>query len=254
MAKKARTILQHAVPLLIYVPQNLFFHVPDEQLQTVRDAAAKLDLYPADDTTMPPAYGCEYATGAVRFDVHDHNLWHNKLRLGPTQRLVFVPLSWSRLRPSEAFPINSGAPEIQFEPRTPRTARIPKMPSNVLTIPIAATCATLIRIASREPILGPIRIELRVDLSGIIGYCLLDMSYEGDYMEFPSNDVPLSTKELADIQHASDQIQGWAFRDDEEWMRELLLQIVSGKKDYSDLPSRKSDERVGVLETVDQSV
>jgi hypothetical protein len=75
----------------------------------------------------------------------------------------------------------------------------------------------------------------------LIGYGLFDMSYEGDYMEFPANEEPLSDQEILEIESAVAEMNKWAFRSDEEWIREILIQIVTGKKSYDDLPFGGND-------------
>lgn len=62
------------------------------------------------------------------------------------------------------------------------------------------------------------------------------MSYEGDYMEIIPNDVPLSDTEVAEIDDTESKMKKWAMRKDEEWIRDMLIQIVTGKKTYDDLP------------------
>lgn len=63
------------------------------------------------------------------------------------------------------------------------------------------------------------------------------MSYEGDYMEFPPDDQPLSEKEVAEMEHAVREIRSWVLNSDEEWMTEALVDVVvTGKACYHNLP------------------
>lgn len=70
----------------------------------------------------------------------------------------------------------------------------------------------------------------------MITYGLFDMSYDGDYMDIPPNEQPLSDEEKLEINNAVEEMRRWTFRTDEEWMREFLIQIVTGSKTYDDLP------------------
>ncbi len=74
----------------------------------------------------------------------------------------------------------------------------------------------------------------------MIGYSLFDMSYEGAYMEILPNDQPLSDEERLEIEKAATEIKEWAIREDEEWIRDLLVEIITGKKTYYDLPYKGS--------------
>jgi hypothetical protein len=62
------------------------------------------------------------------------------------------------------------------------------------------------------------------------------MSYEGDYMEFPSNDQPETKEETLEREMAIEEINRWSWRDNELWIRDALATIVSGKARYEDLP------------------
>ena len=112
----------------------------------------------------------------------------------------------------------------------------PTLPRNTLTVPLPATCAAFVRMAARETRGSWVREALFEGLAGVILYSLFDMSYEGDYMEFPPNDEPLSDKEVLEIENAVATMRKWAFRNDEEWIREALIQITTAKKRYEDLP------------------
>ncbi|EFQ36247.1 hypothetical protein CGRA01v4_14969 [Colletotrichum graminicola] len=92
------------------------------------------------------------------------------------------------------------------------------------------------------------------DLSSVIAYSMLDMSYEGDYLQLPEDDVDeaddsrendkdaaaLAEKEALEMTDALNNIRDWHFRKNEDWNRETLIQLVSGKLRYDDLPSNEA--------------
>ena len=59
-------------------------------------------------------------------------------------------------------------------------------------------------------------------------------------MEFPPNDQPLTDDEIAEIEKAVDEIKGWDFRKDDEWIRDALVSRVSGKASYEELPFKET--------------
>lgn len=206
--------------------QSLFLLVPDGQLQRVRELAAEVGLSPADENTLRSIYPCELSGLAVRYLIDDS--FRTAPHEGPPRRrLVFLPMSWTGITPDELVPISA------------QDASQPTLPSSVQTMPLPIACTALVRIAAREKRGSPLHEGVIERLSSIIGYSLFDMSYEGDYMEFPPNDQPLSDQETLEIQNAVVEMNKWVFREDEEWIREILVQIVSGKKDYVDLPCQE---------------
>lgn len=70
------------------------------------------------------------------------------------------------------------------------------------------------------------------------------MTYEGDYMELLTDDVPRTEKELMEMDNAVKAIKGWAFKDDEVWMRDTLVRILRGEAPYESFPweTRINDE------------
>lgn len=202
--------------------QNLVFLVPDDQLQTVCELAAYYHLYPADTHTLRPVHPSEFADGALRYLVDDSPGWSPDTGF-PRSRLVFLPLSWTSITRRELIPILAKA---GWEPTLPCT---------VWTVPLPATCAAYVGIIAREKHGSPIRLQLLEGLSSVVGYSFFDMSYEGDYMEIPSDDK-LSDKEILEIENAEKEMNGWVLRDDQEWIRQTLIQLVTGKKHYDDLP------------------
>ncbi|KAI5866476.1 hypothetical protein GGS23DRAFT_273211 [Durotheca rogersii] len=201
-----------------------FLLVPDAQLQKVQDIAAELGFSPADEDTLRSAYPCELSGLAVRYLIDDAA--HDEGP--PRRRFVFLPMSWTGITRDELVPI------------TVDDGLWPTLPSSVWTVPLPAACAAFARIAAREKHTSPIHDAVTEQLSSVIGYSLFDMSYEGDYMEFLPNDQPLSDQEKLEIEHAVMEIKSWAFREHEEWIRDVLIGIYTGKKTFSDLSNQKS--------------
>ncbi|KAK1763295.1 hypothetical protein QBC33DRAFT_246239 [Phialemonium atrogriseum] len=206
---------------------SLFLLIPDGQLQRVRELAAGVGLSPADENTLRSIYPCELSGLAVRYLVDDSFRTAAPHEGPPRRRLVFLSMSWTGITPDELVPISA------------QDASQPTLPSFVQTMPLPVACAALVRIAAREKRGSPLREGVIERLSSIIGYSLFDMSYEGDYMEFPPNDQPLSDQETLEIQNAVVKMNKCVFREDEEWIKEILVQIVSGKMDYVDLPCQE---------------
>lgn len=111
-----------------------------------------------------------------------------------------------------------------------------QLPCSLWTVPVSSTCLALMRLAIRESGDEQIRADMLCSLANIIAYHFFDMTYEGDYMTFVGDDVPLSRQEVAEMQAALQQIRAWVVRDEEEWMRETLARIVAGEMSYDDLP------------------
>lgn len=206
--------------------QSLFFLVPDNQLQKVRELAADIGLSLADEETLNRLYPSENCTSAIRYVIDDSDTTTLPTCMA-RRRIVFVPMSWTGITRDDLVPIADQG----------NHPTIPKLLSSVQTVPLPATCAALIRIISREKRGNLARIDLIEGLSSIIGYSLFDMSQEGNYMEILPNSQPLSEDEILEIDHGIAEIKKWAMRKGEEWMRDLLVEIVAGKKRYSDLPA-----------------
>lgn len=115
----------------------------------------------------------------------------------------------------------------------------PKLPPSARTVPLPAACAAFARIAAREKRTSRLRGAIIEQLSSVIGESLFDMSYEGDYMEIVPNDQPLSEDEKLEIANAVKEIKSWPFREDEEWIKDILVDIYTGKQTYWDFPCEK---------------
>ncbi|KAK3375737.1 hypothetical protein B0T24DRAFT_616958 [Lasiosphaeria ovina] len=200
-----------------------FFLVPDAQLRKVQDIAAELGFSPAHEDVLRSVYPCELSGLAVRYLIDDTTYDQGP----PRRRLVFLPMSWTGITSDEVVPIlvDDG---LQ-----------PALPPSAWTVPLPAACAAFARIAAREKRTSPVRNGVIEQLSSVIGYSLFDMSYEGDYMEDLPNDQPLSEDEKLEIERAVKEIKSWKLRKDEEWIKDILVDIYTGKKTFSDLPCAK---------------
>ncbi|KAK1834439.1 hypothetical protein QBC39DRAFT_252546 [Podospora conica] len=215
---------------------SLFLLVPDDQLPQVRSLAADIGLFPANESTLKSAYACEQDPLALRFLVEEQT--------SPEQwclrrRLVFAPFSWAGLRPSDAVPITSATTKVHHN-SIALQHHIVTLPPFVKTVPLSVACAALVRIMARSSYGSSLRINTIESLGSVIGYALIDMSYEGDYMEIVGNEVPLSDAEKKEIEDAVGVMEGWAMREGEEWIRSDLIAIMRGEKRYNDLPGQET--------------
>lgn len=138
------------------------------------------------------------------------------------RRLVLLPFSWAGITRHDLAPL---------------THSDTGLPCTVWTVPFPAACASFLRIATHERDNNSvIRMLYLGHVANVVAYQLFDMSYEGAYMELPSDDEPLSGKEVLEMERAVEQIRGWTWRSEEEWMGEALVQVVTGKVPYRDLP------------------
>lgn len=114
------------------------------------------------------------------------------------------------------------------------------LPCSIWTIPIPAFCAAYLRMIMQEGPESIIRIIAAADLSGVIGYSMFDMSYEGSYMPAPGDDdyVEDEEKDALELEKAIDTMKKWNFIESTEWARDIMLQLVSGKLSYDSLPSK----------------
>lgn len=81
-----------------------------------------------------------------------------------------------------------------------------------------------------------VRNDVLSALTSVIAYRYFDTSYEGDYMEILTDEVPRSEKELLELENAITTVKGWTMRSEEEWMKDALIQLMKGEGDYEDLP------------------
>ena len=116
---------------------------------------------------------------------------------------------------------------------------VPSLPCTIWTVPLPAACAAFVRIAARETLASRLRRQIIGELANVIAYSLFDMSYEGEYMELLPNDQPLSDEEILEMERAIKKVNNWVFKDDEEWIRRALVEVMSGKISYHALPYKK---------------
>jgi len=100
------------------------------------------------------------------------------------------------------------------------------------------------RIIAGEKRGSRLRVDVVAGLASVVTYNLFDMSYDGDYMEYPPNDQPLSDQEILEIENAVAELKRWSFREDEEWMRKFLIEVMMGENDYDKIPYQENDPSV----------
>jgi hypothetical protein len=171
-----------------------------------------------------PAYTSEHFSLAVRYLMDDkpYPLPTDPYDTLKLRRLVFLPMTaWTGLRPDELVRLS------------------PELPWSVWTVPLPAWCVAVVRMISREQRGRKIRRGLILALSTVLCHNFYDNSYEGDWMEIPSNDTPRSEKEIAEIENAVATVTKWELRPEDEWVRQNLLDLVAGKMEYTSLPYQK---------------
>jgi hypothetical protein len=207
--------------------QSLFFLVPDEQLYDACQIVASLGYYPESAESLKVVYPSEFSGLGVRYNIDSRpkDRGHDRY-----QRLVFLPLSWPGLSLHDLERIES---------------RYPWMPGhtyNHWTVPLAVACTTWVRLICAETRRSSLRQQFSANLVNLIAYNFCDTSYEGDYEEILTDDVPLSESELLEIEKAVAEIKTWKMRDGEEWIRESLIKIVSCEMIETQLPWKDDTE------------
>ncbi|GKT46279.1 uncharacterized protein ColSpa_06460 [Colletotrichum spaethianum] len=232
--KSKITIIEWETPLLsrlgypLASKLDLIFLIPDDQLQSANNITAASSQRLAYQSDHSPAYLSEFANQGFRYVLGD--LMH---------RFILLPLSWTGIDQDE----------LEVIP-TPKH----HLPSGtIFTVPLPAFCAAYLRIIIQESSGSRALVKAIADLSSVIAYNMFDMSYSGDYMINPEDDmydeaIPLpeggekgiakAEKDALEIKIALGRIQEWSFKKDDEWTRDILLRLVSGKLRYEDLPSK----------------
>ncbi|KAL7625831.1 hypothetical protein AAE478_005054 [Parahypoxylon ruwenzoriense] len=210
-------LIRLGYPLVL--DNDLFFLVPDDQLPTAIKLAADFGYHAADRDTLPPKYTSEESSCGVRYVIRDPG--QIRYNMNPKNRLVLLPLSWTGISRCEA---------------TRLCASDNDLPCTVYTVPVSAACSAFIRIASREKRGSKLRGNIIGELACVIAYRYFDMSYEGDYEEIPPDDQPWSEKEVLGMKNAVEELEGWEMKEGEEWIKQELIQAMTGKKSYDDLP------------------
>ena len=82
------------------------------------------------------------------------------------------------------------------------------------------------------------------DLSAVIAYSLFDMSYEGDVMFCPEDGVhdeeqlkAIAEKDARELKEAIATIEAWRLREEDQWVRNTVIRLISGEMQYEDLSS-----------------
>jgi len=208
-------VLMNRLNYPLVTSASLFFLIPDGQLELACTMARGAELLPVDEFALQPVFLSEYSSQAARFTSEDTIL--NPKHGMRSPRLVLVPMSYTGLTMEDVVPISDRSTLANY------------------TVPLPAACAALIRLVIKERQSACLREGYLDQLAGVIGYSLFNMNYEGDYLDIPGNDVPLSSEEIVEIDNAVRQIRGWEFRQGEEWMRDLLVCIISGEAKYEDI-------------------
>ncbi|KAK2034104.1 hypothetical protein LX32DRAFT_579614 [Colletotrichum zoysiae] len=226
------TIVEWETPLLrrlgypLASKSDLIFMVPDNQIQDANDIATRNGLKLAGDDELPISYLVEFAKQGFRYVYGE-----------PKSKFILLPLSWSGIEQDELSTITTDI----------------SLPCTIWTVPMPAFCAASLRIIMQEECGSRVRGMAVADLANVIAYRMFDMSYEGSYLQNPEDDVDdeavgfqkdedaavLADKEASDMKNAVDNIRGWEFKKDGDWNRNTLIQLVTGKQRYDDLPSRE---------------
>ncbi|KAG5812433.1 hypothetical protein H9Q74_010738 [Fusarium xylarioides] len=215
------TLVEWETPLLQRLgyplaPQSdLLFLIPDEQINHARHIAATTGLR---DDKGPPSYMVEYAQKGCRYVFGESS-----------HKFNLVPISWTGIRQNELLAVDS-----------------PQLPCPLWTVPIPAFCAAYLRIIMQDHVGSTVRLMANADLASVIGYSMFDMSYEGDYMLTPEDlehlddaeKEKMAEKDALEMENALSSIKQWEFTKETEWARDMILQLVSGKLSYYDLPTR----------------
>lgn len=98
------------------------------------------------------------------------------------------------------------------------------------------------------------------DLSNVVAYSMFDMDYEGSYMPCPEDDFDefgqiqqedkenmeaISQKDALEMQNALKTIKCWKLTKENEWAREMMMDLVSGKREYERLPCKDKPSNAG---------
>ncbi|CCT75793.1 uncharacterized protein FFB20_00885 [Fusarium fujikuroi] len=216
------TLVEWETPLLQRLgyplaPQSdLLFLIPDEQIKDARHIAEAAGLQNDNKTS---SYMSEHARKGCRYVNGESG-----------HKLIMVPISWTGIQQKELVAINS-----------------PILPCQLWTVPIPAFCAAYLRIIMQEHAGSTVRLMANADLASVIGYSMFDMSYEGDYMPTPEDlehldaaeKERMAEKDALEMENALSSIKQWQFTEETEWARDMMLQLVSGKLSYDDLPASR---------------
>ncbi|RBA18134.1 hypothetical protein FPRO05_11150 [Fusarium proliferatum] len=220
LKKSKITLVEWETPLLerlgypLAPKADLLFLIPDKQIEAARHIAEANGLK---DNDRPPSYMAEHARKCFRYVFGESS-----------HRFILVPMSWTGIQQKELVALNS-----------------PTLPCPLWTMPVPAFCAAYLRIIMQEHAGSTVRLMANADLASVIGYSMFDMSYEGDYMPTPEDlehldaaeKERMAEKDALEMRNALSSIKQWQFTEETEWARDMMLQLVSGKLSYDDLPT-----------------
>ncbi|KAF4826736.1 hypothetical protein CGCTS75_v008741 [Colletotrichum tropicale] len=228
------SIVEWEKPLLIHsayplvTRTDLIYLVPDDQIQLANNIAVASGLRLTKDYDFPKLCLTEHAKQGTR---HAYG--------NPESRFILALLSWTGIERDELSII---APANEL------------LPCTIWIVPLPSFCAAYLRIIMQESTISRVRIITNADLSGVIACSMFDMTYEGSYMRTPEDDpdddhdevVPFrddkewEEKDALEIRNALCKIRGWHFKRKDEWLRDMLIELVSGNLRYETLPSRET--------------
>jgi hypothetical protein len=189
--------------------------VPDEQINDAKHIAVAFGLR---DDNKPPSYMTEHAQKSYRYIYGESS-----------HKFILVPISWAGIQQKELVAVD-----------------LATLPCPLLTVPVPAFCAAYLRIIMRENAGSTVRSIAKADLASVIGYSMFDMSYEGDYIPTPEDlehldaveKKKMAENDALEMENALSSIRQWQFMEETEWARDMMLQLVSGKLPYDDLPAK----------------
>ncbi|CVL03827.1 uncharacterized protein FMAN_14975 [Fusarium mangiferae] len=218
------TLVEWETPLLQRLgyplaPQSdLLFLIPDEQIEDARHIVEAAGLQ---NDNRAPSYMAEHARKGYHYVYGESG-----------HKFILVPISWTGIQQKELIAINS-----------------PTLPCPIWTVPIPAFCAAYLRIIMQEHAGTTVRLMANADLASVIGYSMFDMTYEGDYMPTPEDlehldaaeKERMAEKDALEMENALSSIKQWQFTEETEWARDMMLELVSGKLSYDDLPASRPE-------------
>ncbi|KAK2739293.1 hypothetical protein CKAH01_07243 [Colletotrichum kahawae] len=230
------TIVEWETPLLnrlahpLVADGDLAYLVPDDQIQLANNIAVVSGLRLAKDDDFRRRCLTQYVNQGTLY-AHGN----------PKRRFILAPLSWTGIERDELSIV---------------TPPVESIPCTIWTVPLSSCCAAYLRIIMQESKNSRVRDIASADLSGIIAYGMFGMTYEGSYMKTPEDDpeedndksvdfldeAAWKEKDALEMRDVLCKIRGWQFKMKDEWLRDMLIQLVSGNLRYEALPSRETQQ------------
>lgn len=121
----------------------------------------------------------------------------------------------------------------------PRLTALSKPLCETLLVPTPpAVYASLLRMMRSYPRYSPTRVTLESDLSELIGYNLYQLM--DGYVDTDDEELCEELEVDQRVEDAVRTVQEWRrdgrVRDEDEWIAEVLEDVVSGKRDIEDIP------------------